>query len=126
MEAISLITTALIAGAEAAAKDTAGTAVKEAYDGLKKLIKRKFEGDPSSQGLVDGKPEKIKQEEDLLKEKISNAGVDKDEEIINKAQELLEPLKSKESKTGESNIKVGRDFKGFSGNNSGTVNQTIN
>ncbi|MCZ8249832.1 MAG: hypothetical protein ACK5U2_04825 [Microcystis sp.] len=42
MEPISLILAALAAGAVAAAKDTAGTAVKDAYESLKALIKKKF------------------------------------------------------------------------------------
>jgi disulfide oxidoreductase YuzD len=42
MEPISLILAALAAGATGAAKDTAGTAVKDAYEGLKALIKKKF------------------------------------------------------------------------------------
>lgn len=37
MEPISLILAALAAGAVAAAKDTAGTAVKDAFLGLKKI-----------------------------------------------------------------------------------------
>ena len=63
MEPISLIIAALVAGATAATKDTAGQAVKDAYEGLKTLIKRKFEGDSLGQGLVDAKPEEIKQAE---------------------------------------------------------------
>jgi hypothetical protein len=39
MDPISLILAALGAGALAAAKDTAGTAVKDAYQGLKTLIR---------------------------------------------------------------------------------------
>jgi Flp pilus assembly pilin Flp len=42
MDPISLIITALVAGALAATKDTAETAVKDAYQGLKTLIKKKF------------------------------------------------------------------------------------
>ena len=49
MEPISLIIAALSAGAIAAAKDTAGTAVKDAYQGLKTLIKNKF----AEQGKAD-------------------------------------------------------------------------
>ena len=40
MEPISLILAALVAGATAATKDTAGAAVKDAYEGLKALIKK--------------------------------------------------------------------------------------
>ena len=40
MDPISLIITALVAGAAAASKDIAGQAVKDAYKGLKDLIKK--------------------------------------------------------------------------------------
>jgi hypothetical protein len=43
LDPISLVITALGAGAIASAKDTAGVAVKDAYQGLKALIKKKFE-----------------------------------------------------------------------------------
>ena len=42
MEPITLILTALVAGATAAAKDTAGQAIKDSYTGLKGLIKQRF------------------------------------------------------------------------------------
>ncbi len=93
MEPISLIIAALGAGAIAAAKDTAGTAVKDAYQGLKALIKKKFEGDVLGQAMVDAKPEEIKQAEGLLKDKITKAGADRDAAIIQAAQELLNQVK---------------------------------
>ncbi|ODH02872.1 hypothetical protein A4S05_02410 [Nostoc sp. KVJ20] len=93
MEPISMIIAALSAGAIAATKDTAGTAVKDAYQGLKTLIKKKFEGDVLGQAMVDAKPEEIKQAEGLLKDKITKAGADQDQEIIKVAQDLLEKVK---------------------------------
>src|SRR5258708_14425928 len=42
MEPLSLIFSAIVAGAAAAAKPTAELAVKDAYSGLKALIKRKW------------------------------------------------------------------------------------
>ena len=84
---------ALIAGATAAAKDTAGAAVKDAYNGLKALLKKKFEKDALAQAMVDAKREEIKQAEVLLKNKIVEAGVDKDNEITELAQDLLDKLK---------------------------------
>jgi hypothetical protein len=77
MDPISVIIAALGAGAIAATKDTAGTAVKDAYQGLKTLIKKKLEGDVLGQAMVDAKPEEIKQAEGLLKDKITKAGADK-------------------------------------------------
>ena len=121
------IIAALVAGATAATKDMAGKAVKDVYEGLKTLIKGKFEGDPIGQGLVDAEPEKIKKGEELLKDSIKNAGVDQDEEIIKKAEELLEQLKPEESAPDKViNINVGRDFEGLAGENVGTVTQTFN
>jgi disulfide oxidoreductase YuzD len=93
MDPISMIIAALGAGAIAATKDTAGTAVKDAYQGLKTLIKKKFEGDVLGQAMVDAKPEEIKQAEGLLKDKITQAGADKDAAIIQAAQELLNQVK---------------------------------
>ena len=93
MDPISLIIAALGAGALAGAKDTAGTAVKDAYQGLKTLIKKKFEGDVLGQAMVDAKPEEIKQAEGLLKDKITKAGADQDQEIIKVAQDLLDQVK---------------------------------
>jgi hypothetical protein len=88
-----MIIAALGAGAIAATKDTAGTAVKDAYQGLKTLIKKKLEGDVLGQAMVDAKPEEIKQAEGLLKDKITKAGADKDAAIIQAAQELLNQVK---------------------------------
>jgi CHAT domain len=55
VDAISLIVAALGAGALAATKDTAGTAVKDAYQGLKTLIKKKFaeQGKEDDSNIVD-------------------------------------------------------------------------
>jgi hypothetical protein len=90
---MELILAALIAGATAATKDAAGAAVKDTYNGLKALLKKKFEKDALAQAMVDAKPEEIKQAEVLLKNKIVEAGVDKDNEITELAQDLLDKLK---------------------------------
>ena len=124
MEPISLIITALVAGAAAATKDTAAKAVKDSYEGLKMLIKRKFDGDSLAQAMIDAKPEEIKQAEGLLKGKISDAGVDKDEEVLKAAQEIMkkeDPLGFQEGKY-YTNVIVGGDVIGVAGTNTGTLN----
>jgi len=93
MDPISLILAALGAGALAGTKDTAATAVKDAYQSLKTLMKKRFEGDVLGQAMVDAQREEIKQAEGLLKDKITKAGADKDAEIIQAAQELLNQVK---------------------------------
>jgi hypothetical protein len=116
MEPIAIILTALVAGATAAAKDTAGTAVKDAYNGLKHLLKKKFEGDPLAQAVVDAKPEDIDKAEELLKTKITEFSVEKDTEILRAAKTLIDTLNSESVIQGGSpdlNLKAtaGRDVK---------------
>lgn len=116
MEPIAIILTALVAGATAAAKDTAGTAVKDAYNGLKHLLKKKFEGDPLAQAVVDAKPEDIDKAEGLLKTKITEFSVEKDTEILRAAKTLIDTLNSESVIQGGSpdlNLKAtaGRDVK---------------
>jgi hypothetical protein len=116
MEPIAIILTALVAGATAAAKDTAGTAVKDAYNGLKLLLKKKFEGDALAQAVVDAKPEDIDKAEGLLKTKITEFSVEKDTEILRAAKTLIDTLNSESVIQGGSpdlNLKAtaGRDVK---------------
>ncbi|MGK7933419.1 MAG: hypothetical protein AB4041_18580 [Microcystaceae cyanobacterium] len=126
---MEVIIAALIAGASAAAKDTVGNAIKDSYSGLKTLIQGKFKDDALGKAMVDAKPEEIKQTEGLLKTKIMEAGVDKDEEITKLAEKLLETLQKEDKDglaTGKYGITVKGDIKGIVGDISGgTINQTI-
>jgi hypothetical protein len=106
-----------VAGATAAAKDTAGTAVKDAYNGLKLLLKKKFEGDPLAQAVVDAKPEDIDKAEGLLKTKITEFGVEKDTEILRAAKTLIDTLNSGSvTQGGSPHLNIGGNFKGIAGN----------
>jgi hypothetical protein len=117
MEPMAIILTALVAGATAAAKDTAGTAVRDAYNGLKHLLKKKFEGDPLAQAVVDAKPEDIDKAEGLLKTKITEFSVEKDTEILRAAKTLIDTLNSESVIQGGSPyVTVGGNFQGILGN----------
>ena len=98
MEPISLIIAALVAGATAATKDTAGKAVKDAYEGLKSLIKKKFadKGKKDEGYLVDKQDKEPNSEtvKALLKEEIIKAGIDQDEEVLKKAEAFKKLLES--------------------------------
>ncbi|MBE9059079.1 hypothetical protein [Sphaerospermopsis sp. LEGE 08334] len=122
MEPISLILAALVAGATAAVKDTAGQAVKDAYKGLKDLMKKKFEGDPVAQVLVDAKPEQIKDAEVLLKNSITKAGVDKDDAIIKAAEEIMKKEDPEGASTGKYDL---RGAKGVQVGNQNTQTNTF-
>jgi hypothetical protein len=126
MEPISLILAALVAGATAATKDTAGAAVKDAYEGFKALIKKKFEKDALAQAMVEAKPEDIKQSEVLLRNKITEAGIDQDVEILKAAAAILKKEDPQGEKEGKYRINVQGDIKGIVGDVSGgQINQTI-
>ena len=123
MEPISLILTALVAGATAAVKDTAGKAVKDSYDGLKALIKKKFEGDALAQAMVEAKPEEIKQAEGLLKTKIAAVGIDKDEEILKAAEAVMKTDDPEGASTGKYDF---RGAKSVQVGDHNTMNSTFN
>jgi hypothetical protein len=101
VDPISIIALALVAGAAASAKDVAARAVKDGYAGLKALVIRKFGGKGGGQAAL----EQVEQEPDsqpwqgALKDALSRAGVDKDEEVLKQAQALVELLKQHEAQT---------------------------
>ncbi|MDJ0581583.1 hypothetical protein [Crocosphaera sp.] len=90
MEPISLILSALVAGA---AKTADGVA-QDVYKGLKALIKQKFENQGKSDSVMildkyEEKPEKTKP---LLEDELTEVGADKDKEIIELAERLLRKI----------------------------------
>ena len=126
MNPISLVIAALAAGAIAATKETAETAVKDAYQGLKDLIKKRFAGETKAEMVLEEHTTDPETYEAPLKKKLAEAGIDRDEEIIKAAQELLKQENPEESAAGKYNTQIAGDFKGIQGDISGgTVNQTI-
>jgi hypothetical protein len=100
MEPITLIMTALVAGTEIAAADI----VPDAYKALKTLIQRKFAGEPKAEMILSEYEQDPETYEAPLKKKLTEAGADKDEEIIKQAEELLKQLEPQESASGKYNI----------------------
>jgi hypothetical protein len=91
MDPISIILSALASGAAKPAGDMA----QDAYNGLKTLIKRKFEsqGKPASATILDMHEQKPELAKPLLKSELKEAGADKDEAILKQAQDLLYKIK---------------------------------
>ena len=89
MDPLSLILTALVAGATAAAKETATAAVKDAYQGLKTLVLNKFSGKPEAETALSGYEKKPEIWKEPVKDALAGTAADKDEAIIKAAQALL-------------------------------------
>ncbi|MBC7249312.1 MAG: hypothetical protein H5T62_03435 [Anaerolineae bacterium] len=95
MDPLTVIISALAAGATAAAKDVVAQAVKDGYAGLKALIVRKFgrKGDvEAALAGVEKKPDSEARQA-VLKEELETAGAAQDAEVVRQAQALLELLK---------------------------------
>jgi len=89
MEPVSLIIAALTIGATAAIQGLAGEGIKDAYQGLKALIQHKFAGNPKAEMILDEHEKEPDVWEKPLKTVMMETGVDKDQEIFQRAQNLL-------------------------------------
>jgi hypothetical protein len=92
MDPISLILAAVVAGASEAARETAGTAVKDAYTGLKEIIRRRFGGDRNAEAELEKAEQNPEADHTLLKDRLEATGADRDEELLVAARALLEQV----------------------------------
>jgi hypothetical protein len=90
MEPISLLLTAIVSGAAAALEPTTKQAVKDAYDGLKTLIKRKW-GDVNIESVE--RDPKSAARRDVLKQDLAKAAGAPDEQLMRQAQEVIRAVK---------------------------------
>lgn len=109
MDPVTVIITALVAGTAKAA----GDAVPDTYKGLKALIQKKFVGKPMAEAMLEEHEKDPETYAAPLKKNLVEAGVDKDEEILKAAQELLEQLKPQAAAGTTTNI--GQNAKGIIG-----------
>lgn len=98
MEPVTMIVTALVTGAVAGLKPTAEQAIKDGYEGLKKLIQSKFA--KVSIEPLEQKPES-KSKQDSVAEDLTDNGADKDEEILRAAQTLIKLIQSQAPEAAE-------------------------
>jgi hypothetical protein len=90
VEPVTLIMTALAAGAAAGGKDTAATVVKDAYEGLKHLVATRFSGKPSAEvALAEHENDPATWQAPLTKA-LAEARTGQDEQILAAARRVLE------------------------------------
>jgi hypothetical protein len=88
---LSIITSAIAAGAAASMKDTVAAVVKDAYTGLRTLIRRKYAS--VELAAVEKKPDS-KAKRDSLEEDLAGAGAAGDEELTRLAQVLVHAVEA--------------------------------
>jgi hypothetical protein len=97
MEPVTIIVSALAAGALAGLKPTAEAAVKDAYAAFKALVRRKY-------GSVDVIPVEKKPDSEPKRESVAedlrDAGAGSDVELLEAARTLLELIRSRAPETG--------------------------
>jgi hypothetical protein len=96
MDPLTLILSALTAGITASVKDTASTAVKDAYNGFKTLIQRRFSDQPKAQTALVDYEEDSETYEQPLRKALSIHHLDQDEEIIAAAQKVMQLAQSEQ------------------------------
>lgn len=91
MDPITIIVTALVAGAAAGLKPTAAQAVKDAYAGLKTLIQRKYASVSASVDQLEASPES-KARRNVVEEDLGNTSAAQDRELLEWAQAALQAV----------------------------------
>lgn len=94
MDPLTIIVSALTAGAAAAAQEVAGKAVKDAYAALRAIIIKKFGHLARVEAAVEAVEQRPSSEgrQEILKEELVTAEVDQDDELVGQAQAFLNLL----------------------------------
>jgi hypothetical protein len=128
MHPVQVIVTALSLGAEAGLKSTVEAAIKQAYGGLKALVLRKFgkQGNTANALELVGKKPASTPRKKKLHEELTEAGAGKDQEVVDRATDLLKLLESKApgvtgGLVGQINAAGGKVLV-LHGGNQGTIN----
>ena len=106
MDEVSLVVTALSAGAGAGMKDVASSAVKDAYGGLRDLARRRLAGRRAGEAALDEHEQDPVTWEAPLRTQLTAAGAGGDLELVAAAQLLLGLLDAAGSQAGKYQVTV--------------------
>jgi RIP homotypic interaction motif len=122
VEPISLILAALLAGAAKGASETAGTAIKDAYVGLRDALKRKLAGKPAAGSAVEEYTADPGNWELALTAYLKQAGADRDEALLSLAQAVMAQADPPGARSGKYSV----DLRGAQGVQVGDRNTQTN
>jgi len=100
MDPVTLIVAALVAGAAAGLKDSASSAVKDAYNGLKGLARRRLAGRPGGELVLARHEQDPQVWYKPLVQELTEAGADVDPALVTAAQALMQLLDAAGSAAG--------------------------
>ena len=107
MDPVSVVLAALAAGATAAAQDTASQAVKDAYAGLKALVKKRFNQKPQAEMALAEYEKDPDTWEKPLQKSLVETGADQDEALVRQAQQVLKLVNPQQASQGKYNVQIG-------------------
>lgn len=125
MEPITLILTALAAGAASGATAVASEAIKDGYDGLRTLVQRKITGNADAEHALTKYEAKPDVWEAPLKDELIQAQADQDEEIIRAAQQVLTLVNPQQAALGKYSVQITGNVQGFVQGDHAHVTQTF-
>ena len=107
MDPVSVVLAAMAAGATAAAQDTASQAVKDAYAGLKALVKKRFDQRPQAEMALAEYEKDTDTWQKPLQKSLVETGADQDEAIVRQAQQVLKLVYPQQASQGKYNVQIG-------------------
>jgi RIP homotypic interaction motif len=106
MDPISLVVTALAAGAAAALQDGAKSAIKAGYARLRELAKKRFKNPADGEFLLQKHEAAPDTWQDPLAAELAEAGAGNDGDLLAAAQELMKLLDTAGSQAGKYVVSV--------------------
>jgi hypothetical protein len=122
MDPVTLIVTALAAGAALGLKDAASTAIKDAYGALKAMAQRRLAGRPDGELALDRHEQAPDTWRAPLQAELTAAGADSDGELAAAAKALMELADPAGSRAGKYRV----DVRGSQGVQVGDYNKQKN
>ena len=106
VDPITLIVTALAAGAALGAQDTVSAMVKDAYAGLKVLVRRRLGSRPGAELVLARHEQAPETWQAPLMAELAETGADGDRDLIAAAQALLDLVGGAEGRAGKYTVDV--------------------
>lgn len=125
MSTIEIILSALTAGAIAGTTDVAGAAIKDAYKALVSLITIKIGSNKEAKSHLDKYLKDPETWKKPVKKAIQESKIDKDDQVLKLARELLKLVKSNQA-SSENHIEINGNVQGLIQENKGRVTMNFN